>query len=61
MVESPRRVSALEGALESDLPEGAGPEAALVFRERRDLALVHLQAAPGEALSARSFGYRVEA
>ena len=53
MVDLPRRVSALEGALESYLPDGVGPKAALVFRERRDLALVHLQAAPGEGLSAR--------
>ena len=53
MVDLPRRVSALEAALESYLPDGVGPEAALVFRERRGLALVHLKAAPGEGLSAR--------
>ena len=43
----PLRTTALEAAL---IP-GPPADAALVFRERRDLAIIHLRAAPGAALS----------
>jgi sarcosine oxidase subunit gamma len=49
-------VSALDGVLKAHLPEGAALEAGLKVRERRGLALVHLQAAPGAGLSERLAG-----
>ncbi len=49
MASGPARTTALEAALTPTLPAAA----ALVFRERRDLALVQLRAAPGAHLSDR--------
>ena len=45
MPSRPPRSRAFDGALMSYLPDGVAAKDALVFRERGDLALVHLQAA----------------